>query len=69
MCDISGWIEVVPFTYEACPKQNEVKLSGSASVALGNIQYTDGRIFATSPQAHTNTRTQQPGPASTDQNR
>ena len=39
MRDISGWIEVFTFTYEAGPKQNEVKRQGSASLALGNIQY------------------------------
>lgn len=36
MCDISSWIviEHVPLTYEAGPKHNEVKLKGSASLAL-----------------------------------
>ena len=45
------WIEVFPFTYEAGPKQNEVKLQGSASSALGNIQYTYVRTFMQSSRA------------------
>lgn len=34
MCGISGWIEVFPLTYEAGPKQSEVKLQGHARSAL-----------------------------------
>ena len=38
-CDISVLIDDLQVTYEAGPKLNEAKLQGSASLALGNIQY------------------------------
>ena len=60
--DISVLIEDLHITYEAGPKLNEAKLQGSASSALGNIQYTYVRLFTASPHTNT-TRTQQPGPA------
>ena len=60
--NISVLIEDLHITYEAGPKLNEAKLQGSASSALGNIQYTYVRLFTASPYTNT-TRTQQPGPA------